>query len=80
MDYIVRADYYPNGKMIPLAITDCHGISLYVRRIEKIVADGEMRYVCSMSNYERYSIVFRENTWYVKRISIKSPEMNSYLP
>ena len=67
MDYIVRVDYYPNGKMIPLAITDCHGFSLYVQRIKNLFVDGEIQYVCSMNNNERYTIVFRDNKWYIKK-------------
>ena len=31
--YIVRADFYPNGAIIPLGITDEHGSTLYIDKV-----------------------------------------------
>ena len=40
MDYIVRADYYPNGEIVPLGITDHNGNTLYLNEMEMIRTPG----------------------------------------
>ena len=34
MNYIVRAEYYPNGEVVPLGITDHNGNTLYLKEME----------------------------------------------
>ena len=36
VSYIVRADFYPNGYILPLGITDNSGRSIYINKITKM--------------------------------------------
>lgn len=64
MKYIVRADYYPNGEIIPLGITDCHGNSLYVREvITTICEENSCRFNCRMSDDREITLVLSNNKW-----------------
>ena len=40
MNYIVRADYYPNGEVVPLGITDHNGNTLYLKEMEMSRSPG----------------------------------------
>lgn len=67
MEYIVRADFYPNGKIIPLEITDCHGNSIFVNRIiETIrVKENNIRFKCSVIGGKVFFLSFAESKWTV---------------
>lgn len=70
MEYIVRADFYPNGEIIPLGITDCHGNSLYVNKITETVKTKEnnIRFKCTSSGGRVFSLSFVKNKWTVSDI------------
>lgn len=52
MEYIVRADFYPNGEIIPLGITDCHGNS--IKDIQEL--SDNLFHIQSKMSYEYYSL------------------------
>lgn len=70
MKYIVRADFYPNGEIIPLGITDCHGNSIYVNTITETVRTKEnnFRFKCSAHGGRVFSLSFVKNKWAVSDI------------
>lgn len=70
MEYIVRADFYPNGEIIPLGITDCHGNSIYVNKITKTTRTKEnnIRFKCSVSGGRVFFLSFVKNKWTVSEI------------
>lgn len=67
MEYIVRADFYPNGEIIPLGITDCHGNSIFVNRVIETtrIKENNIRFKCSVSGGEVLFLSFVENKWTV---------------
>ena len=70
MEYIVRADFYPNGEIIPLGITDCHGNSIYVNKITETTRTKEnnIRFKCSVSEGRVFLLSFVKNRWAVSEI------------
>ena len=70
MEYIVRADFYPNGEIIPLGITDCHGNSIFVNRITETVRikENNIRFKCSASGSRVFLLSFVESKWTVSEI------------
>ena len=70
MEYIVRADFYPNGEIIPLGITDCNGNSIFVNKIIETVRTKEnnFRFKCSAHGGRVFSLSFVKNKWTVSDI------------
>lgn len=70
MEYIVRADFYPNGKIIPLGITDCNGNSIFVNKIIETIRTKEnnIRFKCSASGGRVFFLFFVKNKWTVSEI------------
>ena len=66
-DYIVRADFYPNGEVIPLGITDNYGRSFYVTRIIQIQRIGinEIAIECIIDS-KHYILSLKNNIWNCK--------------
>ena len=62
MEYIVRADFYPNGEIIPLGITDCHGNSIFVNRVIKVIkiTENNIYFKCSASGNRELLLSFAE--------------------
>lgn len=61
---IVRVDFYPNGEIIPLGITDSIGNSHYIDkiiRIEKRRRD-EINYICLCSN-KQIILTYKNGVW-----------------
>lgn len=66
-DYIVRADFYPNGNIIiPLGITDETGNTKYIDRSEQIFTDlhGVYKFNCLIGT-ENVRLEFDKGSWYV---------------
>lgn len=67
---IVRADFYPDGSIIPLCITFENGISMYIHQIketEKIVGKSgswEYNYHCFLKDKE-FFLSYKNNMWYI---------------
>lgn len=70
MEYIVRADFYPNGEIIPLGITDCNGNSIFVNKIIEIIRTKEnnISFKCSASGGRVFFLFFVKNKWTVSEI------------
>lgn len=70
MEYIVRADYYPDGEIIPLGITDCHGNSMFVNKIIETIRtdDNVIRIKCSTNAGELFMFSFAHDRWTVRRV------------
>ena len=68
MEYIVRADFYPNGEIIPLGITDCHGNSIFVNRVIKVIkiAENNIHFKCSASENRVLFLSFAGGKWTVE--------------
>ncbi len=68
MDYIVRADYYPSGEVIPLGITDRNGNTLYLKETEISASTGinNFRFVCLTSSNKKIILIFSEGKWNIE--------------
>ena len=68
MDYIVRADYYPNGEIVPLGITDHNGNTLYLNEMEMIRTPGinNFRFVCLTSSNKKIILLYSEGKWNIE--------------
>lgn len=68
MEYIVRADFYPNGEIIPLGITDCHGNSIFVNRVIKVIkiTENNIYFKCSASGNRELFLSFAGGKWTVE--------------
>ena len=63
-NYIVRADFYPTGRIIPLGFTDSFGETLYVKKIISInyKSSGEEIIRCIIKN-KKHTVIFKNNKW-----------------
>ena len=65
---VVRADFYSNGAIVPLGITDSLGNTKYINRILKTErrtsrkGSIELRFVCKISE-EIIILFFRNGQW-----------------
>lgn len=68
MNYIVRADYYPNGEVVPLGITDHNGNTLYFKEMEMSRSPGvnSFRFVCLTSSNKKITLLYSEGKWNVE--------------
>lgn len=68
MEYIVRADFYPNGEIIPLGITDCYGNSLFVGRVIKVIkiTENNIHFKCSANENKVLLLSFVGGKWIVE--------------
>ena len=65
-DYIVRADFYPNGDIIPLGITNLKGETQFIEKIitiEKSIVDKKTKYVCESRN-NIMLLILKDGRWY----------------
>ncbi len=70
MKYIVRADFYPDGEIVPLGITDCHGNSKFVSRIIEIAKtnDNAIHFKCTTDGSEVFLLSFANEKWTVCKV------------
>ena len=65
---IVRADYYPNGEIIPLCVTFSNGESFFfdiITNIEKDFETNKVLYYC-LSKNTKIILSRQKNTWFVE--------------
>ena len=72
-DVIVRADWYPNGFIIPLSVTHRNGSATFVNSVNR-TAMGE--YKCTGTDGSEFSLVLCNNKWLLIWEK-KSPEVNN---
>ncbi len=67
----VRADYYKNGEVVPIAYIDNGGKTNYIRKINNIenriseFGKFERRYLCNSSQKDVLLVLFNE-LWYLE--------------
>ncbi|MBE6808004.1 MAG: hypothetical protein E7524_00890 [Ruminococcaceae bacterium] len=63
-DYIVRADFYPDGNILPLGITNKKGKTFFIRKIieKKYISPNEYKFKC-VADEKEFILVFKENKW-----------------
>ena len=68
MNYIVRADYYPNGEVVPLGITDGQGNSLFLKKIKayRELEDNSLSFECLTNSNQTVILSFIDGKWVVK--------------
>ena len=66
--YIVRADYYPDGNIIPLGFTDVSGTTFYIDQIcsveKEVGKNGQILYkfLC-VSKKRKLILLLKNNKW-----------------
>lgn len=62
--YIVRADFYPNGRIIPLGITDETGNTMFVNKIKdnRINSKNEFEFDCIIDEIDML-LIFKNGKW-----------------
>lgn len=66
MQYIVRADFYPEGQIVPIGVTDANGNSVFIKSIQKSSRGPDQEYIiiCD-TNKGLCTLVFKNNRWSV---------------
>ena len=68
MKYIVRADYYPSGEILPIGITDEQGNSTYIKDVVKTHRFNYecCVYECITNNKKVIHLRLEKNKWIVE--------------
>lgn len=67
--FIVRADFYPNGEIIPLGITDSHGDTDFVQKSKEVFSSGNsMKCFECVTKRGQFFLKFKNGKWYVDNI------------
>lgn len=64
--YIVRADFYPDGSIIPIGLTDSSGNTLWVQKITKrsYIGTCDYQFEC-VANGRDITLLLKNNHWIV---------------
>ncbi len=68
MNYIVRADYYPDGQVVPLGITDAEGNTQYLEKticVKRFGGSG-FSFDCITTCKKRIKLSFLEGKWIIE--------------
>lgn len=70
MKYIVRADFYPSGEIIPLGITDNQGYSHYLKivKMNKNVENGARNFECVSTSGKKFVLALSNNRWTIEEL------------
>lgn len=67
-NFVVRADYYDNGAVAPIAITfnnHSHFINYITRNKRGVASDGSLlTYIECISGNLKFNLVFNNSTWH----------------
>lgn len=68
MKYIVRADYYPSGEILPIGITDEQGNSTYIKDVVKTNRSNYdcCVFECISNNKKIFHLRLEKNKWIVE--------------
>lgn len=62
--YIVRADFYPDGTIIPLGITDEYGKTTFIQKIKKTIRISSTEYkIECIANGKNVILLLKNNSW-----------------
>ncbi|MBQ2968624.1 MAG: hypothetical protein IJE10_10965 [Clostridia bacterium] len=66
-EYIVRADFYPNGQIVPLGITGVGGETIYIHKYieNKQTSSKQSEFICFTEKGE-YKLTLNNKKWTVK--------------
>ena len=66
-NYIVRADHYPDGSIIPLGYTNRKGETVYIDRVIKIKKESTKTiiYRCKVKN-KIINLIFQDLKWIIE--------------
>ena len=67
MKYIIRADYYSDGNIIPIGLTNERGNSYIIRNVgsRTDITTGEKEFECVV-NGKKIVLIFSEQRWKIK--------------
>lgn len=61
---IVRADFYPDGSINPLGITDKFGNTTYIKRVKKTIKVDDSEYIFEcITDKKEIKLHFKNNLW-----------------
>ncbi len=63
-DFIVRADYYPDGQIIPIGMTSTSGESTYIDRVIAVKKESVNKIIfrCRSKNLE-FNLLYDNSRW-----------------
>lgn len=66
--YIVRADFYPDGNVIPIGLTDSSGNTLWIQKIKKksYIGTSDYQFEC-VANGRNITLLLKDNHWIVSK-------------
>lgn len=67
--FIVRADFYPSGEIIPLGITDSHGDTAFMQKSKEVFIGGNHTkcFEC-VTKMDQFFLKFKNGKWYLDNI------------
>ena len=67
--YIVRVDFYPDGRIIPLGITDNQGNTTFIQKSELVFSNGNgTQYFECITKNMQFSLEFKNGKWHIENI------------
>lgn len=65
-NFIIRVGFYPNGKIIPLGITDNSGNTVYIQKSKEIFSnENGTKYFECMTKKGYLFLKLKNNKWYI---------------
>lgn len=67
-EYIVRVDFYPNDKILPLGFTEVGGETIYIQKAieNKSISFDHHEFIC-FTEKGQYKLILKKNKWSVNR-------------
>ena len=67
-NYTVRADFYPDGSVLPIGLTDNNGETIYLESVQRLVESNkeDLLFHCT-ANGETIVLVFSNRMWLAYR-------------
>ena len=68
-EYIVRADFYPNGKIMPLGITKSNGETIYIQKSIETISESsnQVEFIC-FTEKGQYKLLLKKNKWIIYNV------------
>lgn len=62
--FIVRADFYPDGNIIPIGITDRNGDTIWIQKVRKVncVGTHDFQFDC-IAHRKNVTLLLTNNHW-----------------
>lgn len=74
MKYIIRADFYPDGRIMPLGVTDDCGNTSFIKKIIKVekISLNKYKFYCITDNGDML-IIYNKGEWRCIKNNIQKP-------